>query len=63
MVDLTDYLDDDYDKINIHIQQFFAKSNNKEYQDISLNVIATVHKIRVRNWRTASQSKLSSPLT
>ena len=29
MADLTDYLDDDYDKINIHIQQFFAKSNKR----------------------------------
>ena len=29
IADLTDYLDDDYDDIDSHIQQFFTKSNGK----------------------------------
>ena len=63
LADLTDYLDDDYDNIDSHKQQFFQSLTAKEYQYISLKVITTVHKKRVRNWRTESLSKLSSPLT
>ena len=29
IADLTDYLDDDYDNIDSHIQRFFSKSNSK----------------------------------
>ena len=29
IADLTDYLDNDYDKIDSHIQQFFSKSHNE----------------------------------
>ena len=29
IADLTDYLDDDYDYIDSHIQRFFSKSNSK----------------------------------
>ena len=62
IANLTDYLDDDYHDIAIY-NGFFQSLTAKEYQDISLKVITTVHKIRVGNWRTASLSKLSFPLT
>ena len=63
IANLTDYLDDDYHDIAAIYNGFFQSLTAKEYQDISLKVITTVHKIRVGNWRTASLSKLSSPLT
>ena len=62
IADLTDYLDNDYDDIAIY-NGFFQSLTAKEYQDISLKFNTTVHKIRVGNWRTASLSQLSSPLT
>ena len=64
IADLTDYLEDDYDDIDSHIQWFFPKSNSERISEYILEShITTVHKIRVGNWRKASLSKLSSPLT
>ena len=59
LADLTDYLDDDYDNIDSHIQQYFSKSNSK----IISGYIFESHYNSPqdnRNWRTASLLKLSS---
>ena len=63
IADLTDYLDDDYDDIDSHIQRFFSKSNSKRISGYILESHYNSPQDKSRELENPSLSKLSSPLT
>ena len=63
IADLTDYLDDDYDYIDSHIQRFFPKSNSKRISGYILESHYNSPQDKSRELENPSLSKLSSPLT
>ena len=63
IADLTDYLDDDYDYIDSHIQRFFSKSNSKRISGYILESHYNSPQDKSRELENPSLSKLSSPLT
>ena len=63
IADLTDYLDDDYDNIDSHIQRFFSKSNSKRISGYILESHYNSPQDKSRELENPSLSKLSSPLT